>query len=611
MLKFLRDHANSWIMKVLLGILILSFGLFWGISEFFRGTDKSNIVARVGKLEISKQALTHSVQEELGKLNKELKGKNVSFSQALQLGLVAQNLSRMVNEIVLDMFIKGIKLSVGDQTIASLIQADPLFQDAQGNFDREKFKGILQMNGLSEKSFFANRRRALSQMHLLTAISVGNYAPAALSYPVFQAITQKFSFRIATIFGDKIQIKYTEDTLRKFYNDHPHLFRIPEYRQFKLILLDPGKIAARLSVSDSDVKRVYNEQKETYVSPETRSFSVVVCKDQDEAKKLKQQLQSGSLEDKTRQKDYGAIGEANLDKSLAEVVFKLNKNQVSEPFEWRKQIILVKVNGITPRTTSSLSEVRPQILEDLKHQKAVDEVSKIAEKIEEGTNQGLSLKEIATKHHLEAQEGQIDVSGRLIGNESVSLVPDIVKDIFALSEGTETQLTELPDEVSYIVSVAKIFPAHLESFEKARDQVIKKFIQEKRQMEMKKIADMVKQKMQKGETLQHPAVSFRETPKISISEEAQKIKVPLPVLQRGFSLAKGQPDIVANHNSLFVIMPLSIETLPVAKNLGLYKAYKVDLGKSVLQSLYGGFMEALKKEYKVEIYPDTVANLKD
>ena len=31
MLKFLREHANSWIMKILLGILILSFGLFWGV----------------------------------------------------------------------------------------------------------------------------------------------------------------------------------------------------------------------------------------------------------------------------------------------------------------------------------------------------------------------------------------------------------------------------------------------------------------------------------------------------------------------------------------------------------------------------------------------------
>src|SRR3989344_846347 len=121
MLKFLREHANSWIMKILLGILILSFGLFWGISEFFRGSDKSNIVAHIGKIEISKQQLMHSVQEELNRLNRELKGKSVTLVQALNLGLVAQNLNRMVNEIVLDLFMRDIKLSTSDQTIANLV----------------------------------------------------------------------------------------------------------------------------------------------------------------------------------------------------------------------------------------------------------------------------------------------------------------------------------------------------------------------------------------------------------------------------------------------------------------------------------------------------------
>lgn len=611
MLKFLRDHANSWIMKILLGILILSFGLFWGVSEFFRGTDKSNIVASIGKIEISKQHLMQSVQEELSKLNRELKGKNITFSQALQLGLVSQNLNRMVNEIVLDMFMKDIKLAVTDKTIASLIHADPLFQNSQGGFDKERFQSVLRMNGLTEKAFFANRRRALSQMHLLTAISIGNHSPAALSYPIFQSLTQKCSFRVATIVGDKIQIGYTEEKLRKFYADHPDQFKIPEYRDFNLILLDPNKIASRLSLSEKEIQQAYEDQKDAYTTPETRSFSLVVCKDLEEAKELKKQLKSGPLEDKKRQQNYDAIGEANLDKGLAEVVFKLNKGQVSDPFEWRKQTVLVKLNNVASSVIMSLSDVRPQIVSDLKRQKAVDEVSKIAEKIEEGTNQGLSLVEIAKKYHLQVQSGRIDASGRLIGNDSIALSADIVKDVFALSEGSETQLTELPDEVSYLVSVTKISPAHLESFEKVRPQVIKKFVQAKKQIEMQKIAEMIKQKMQKGQNITHLAVSFMETPKISIAEGVNKVKLPLPVVQRGFSLAKGQSDVVVYQDQFYVIVPLTIQTLPIEKNLGLYKAYKEDLGKSVLQSMYAGLMESLKKEYKVETYPATIASLKD
>lgn len=612
MLKFLRDHANSWIMKILLGILILSFGLFWGVSEFFRGTDKSNIVASIGKLDISKQNLMHSVQEELTKLNRELKGKSITFGQAVQFGLVAQNLNRMVNEIVLDMFMRDVKLAVSDKTIASLIYADPLFQTSQGGFDKAKFLNVLRANGLTEKTFFANRRRALSQMHLLTAISVGNYAPAALSYPIFQALTQKCSFRVATVMPDKVQVGYTEEAVKKFYDNHIDLFKIPEYRDFKLILLEPSKIASRISISEKDVQQAYADQKDSYVTPETRSFSLVVCKDLAEAEKqIRKELKTGDLKDKKRQQDYQGVAEAGLDKPLADVVFKLRPDQVSAPFEWRNQVVLVRLNKIVPSAVTGLSEVRAQITEELKRQKVLDEISRIGEQIEEASNQGLSLVEIGKKLKLSVQEGRIDASGRLIGNESIILTADVVKDVFALSEGAETPLTELPDNTSYLVSVTKITPSRLESFEKVRSKVIKSFVQEKRQAEMQKIADLVKQKLQAGEKVTHPAVVVTETPQVSISEGINKVRLPLPVIQRGFSLAKGQSQVVNHQDQVYVIMPLSIQAVPIEKNIGLYKAYKEDLGKSLTQSLSAGFMESLKKEYKVEIYPATLASLKE
>lgn len=611
MLKFLRDHANSWIMKILLGILILSFGLFWGVSEFFRGNDKNHIVASIGKLEISKQHLMQSVQEELTKLNKELKGKNVSFTQALQFGLVAQNLNRIVHEIVLDMFMKDMKISVSNKVIGSLIYADPLFQSAQGSFDKEKFRQILEVNRLTEKSFFANRNRALSQMQILTAISVGSHSPAALSYPVFQALTQKCSFRVATLLGEKIQVSYTENELKKFYKEHSNQFRSPEYRDFKLILLDPNHIALHIPISESEVQQFYNDQKENYSAPETRSFSLINCKNQEEASLFKRKLKAGQMIDKARQKNYESVAELNLNKVLGSIVFNLSQGDISDPFTLHNQLFLVRLNHISPAKVVPIGDVRSQIVADLKRQKALDEISKISEKIEEGTNQGLSLEEIAKKNRLTVQEGRIDRSGDFVGNATVNLSQDIVKDIFSLSEGAETQLTELPDGVSYLVSVDKVFPAHLEEFEKIRFHISKAFIQEKRQQALKSLAQTVQEKMQKGEPVNNPLVSFVETPKISVAEGVNKGKVPLPVIQRGFSLAKGQADIVMYGDRVYVVSPLSIESVPIEKNLALYKAYREDLGKSIVQSMSFGVIESLKKEYKVQVHPSVIASLKE
>ena len=46
MLQSLREHASSWIFKVMLGFLILSFGA-WGIGDIFMG-ERDPVVSKVG-----------------------------------------------------------------------------------------------------------------------------------------------------------------------------------------------------------------------------------------------------------------------------------------------------------------------------------------------------------------------------------------------------------------------------------------------------------------------------------------------------------------------------------------------------------------------------------
>ncbi|UNM06327.1 MAG: SurA N-terminal domain-containing protein [Holosporaceae bacterium] len=108
-------------MKILLGILVLSFGVFWGVAEFFRSPSAANNVATIGRLSVSKQDLVRSVQQEMNRINAQLKGQNITFAQALKFGLVSQTLVRIVNEILIEMFMKDTKLTVSEQAIANLI----------------------------------------------------------------------------------------------------------------------------------------------------------------------------------------------------------------------------------------------------------------------------------------------------------------------------------------------------------------------------------------------------------------------------------------------------------------------------------------------------------
>ena len=51
MLDTLRKYASSWVAQLLMGILVLSFGV-WGVADVFTGF-RSNDIARIGSTEIT------------------------------------------------------------------------------------------------------------------------------------------------------------------------------------------------------------------------------------------------------------------------------------------------------------------------------------------------------------------------------------------------------------------------------------------------------------------------------------------------------------------------------------------------------------------------------
>ena len=61
MLNVLRQKAGSWVVKVLLLLLVVSFAI-WGIGDVFFGGGQNPTVAKVGGSEISASELADGVQ---------------------------------------------------------------------------------------------------------------------------------------------------------------------------------------------------------------------------------------------------------------------------------------------------------------------------------------------------------------------------------------------------------------------------------------------------------------------------------------------------------------------------------------------------------------------
>src|SRR5262245_43962902 len=98
MLNSLRQGAASWIVKILLGLLVLSFAA-WGIGDMFP-IRTPTWVAKVGDTGIDRQQLDQAYRREMQRLQQMFGGK-LDNEQARKLGFLDQTVKQLVNGALL------------------------------------------------------------------------------------------------------------------------------------------------------------------------------------------------------------------------------------------------------------------------------------------------------------------------------------------------------------------------------------------------------------------------------------------------------------------------------------------------------------------------------
>src|SRR5690554_6254263 len=93
MLDALRRGAQSWVAKILFGVLVVSFAI-WGVADVFRGFGQGSL-AKVGAEEISTNEFQLAYQNRLYAIGRQI-GQRLTPEQARAIGLPNQVLSGLI-----------------------------------------------------------------------------------------------------------------------------------------------------------------------------------------------------------------------------------------------------------------------------------------------------------------------------------------------------------------------------------------------------------------------------------------------------------------------------------------------------------------------------------
>lgn len=558
MLGGFRTLNNSPILKVLLGLLALSF-MFWGIGEYTSGGTSTAL--RVNGEPVSAQLLERIYNAQIQFAEQQM-GQKIPADVLPQLGLGSRALSLAIRDKVYDQMARSLGIVASDQAILQEIQKNPAFH-TDGKFDPARYTSVLRQVGYTTAAF-ENELRLESTRKTVEDL-------------FWQNITDKNSLKnLAGQEYAKIDIQTlslspkdlpalptpSDEELQKLYQQLASKYADPAKRTFETLTLSAAALAVKQTVSDEEINAYYETHKSEYLEPETRSLEHFMVATEASATAITAELASGTsfaeLLKKYKPETKADLGHKHSDHDshdadeaelladvsrdelvdeLAEPVFKAEKNTNIGPVKTELGYHFIRVVEITPAQTVPLADVREAVRSTIQSEKAFSRFLELQTDLTDRLAAGENFPAIAQATGLELQTftDRTNMPGK-----------DIDGDILAAAYNTTVGRSSLPvklDEREQVyIFVKSETPAQSRPFEAVKADVLADYKAQQQAGALQELAQAIITERQMGK----PFTAIKAERKLSgeietlagltRSDSAKANWMGLPALRKLFSL---------------------------------------------------------------------------
>ena len=484
MLNSLRNAARSWVAKLMLVLLVLSFAV-WGISGQIFGGLGSNVVT-VGDTRVSILEYRLAYDRQVAMLSQQF-GTPLTREQAQAFGIDNQVLAQLVAGAVLDEQAREMRLGLSRDRLAALTAEDPAFQGPDGRFNRAQFEYVLQQIGMRPQDYLKNREQVAIREQIVEAVSDGMAAP------------DTFLRAVSLHRGEDRTVEYivlprslvepvdppSEEAIAAFFEENKANYAAPEYRRISYVKLEPADIADPSAISQDDARAYYDSTKSRYTTPEERTIEQIVFADEEAARAALERIRGGATFEEIVEAEGKTLDDARLgtfskdrvaDPAVAEAAFALETGEVSDVVAGSFGPILLRVTEITPEVVRPFDEVAEEIRNDL----ALDEANRILMDVydayEDARAGGETMAEAAARQRLEMVTVEaVDRGGRTPEGTTLTDLPEsnaLLREAFESEVGVENPPINIGSVGFLFYEVDAVTPARDRPLEEVRDEVV-------------------------------------------------------------------------------------------------------------------------------------------
>lgn len=428
MFEYIRTHQR--VMQFLLLLIIFPSFVVGGVVGFSSFSGKQAEVAKVGSESIPMEEFNQALRNQLDRL-KQAYGPEFD-AQLLNTPEMRKGiLDDLISRKAISMETRKSNLAVTDETLQKNILEIPGLKKPDNSFDKDRYKSLLAMQGLTPAAYEASLRQDLATQQLVNAIQYSAITPKTIAERIAliseqERDVQAISFKSKDFLAE---VKITDAMLRAFYDKNGAQFEVPESLSAEYVVLSADALTEQITVSDADVAAYYDQNKNRYTTKEQRRASHILLnlkKDASDAEKKAVQAKAEALLAQVRKspEQFAKLAKENsqdlgsaerggdLDffargamvQAFDDAAFKLKEGEISGLVQSEYGIHIIQLTAIKPISVKPLEEVKGELLADIKKQKASKAFAEAAETFTNLVEQSDNLQTVADKLKLKLEK---------------------------------------------------------------------------------------------------------------------------------------------------------------------------------------------------------------
>ena len=553
-----------------------------------------------------------------------------------QLGIDRQILQQLIDEEAMVAESRKQGITVSDVEIRERILALPGFQESGKFVGEQRYRQILQIQNppLTTTEFENSLRRALMIEKLRTALTGWMSVNDTDVVAEFRKRNEKVKLDVVPVTAEafKSQVTVTDAELVPFFEKAKDKYRIGEKRKIKYAQVNVEQVRGTITVPEAEIAAFYQQNLSQYQTPAQVRASHILFKLEGKDEKVVQALAEDVLKKATAPSaDFAALakqyseddsnnqnggdldyfGRGRMVAEFEQAAFGMKAGEISNLVKTAFGFHIIKVVDNKSDQTRPLAEVRTELEDQLKWQKAQAEAERIAKSLEATTKTPADLDKVAKERNLAVVETGLVASDEPI--QGVGAQPEISGRVFGMKEGEVTPAMRVATGWVFATVTGRqdsYLPQLAEVKAKVADDVRQEKAAEMAKQRATAIATELKNAKDFAAAAKRAGLEVKTTELVARGTAIPDLGISEAVDAAAFALPPGGvSDAISTATGTAVIR--------VVEKVGVTDT-EVESGKDVLRDelvngrrdkFFGAYMQKAKSGLKINIKQDTLARI--